>query len=286
MIVVLGASGRTGRCVARLVRRGPERVRLVTRRTLMAADDGDVETLHARMNDRDELRRALRGARAVYALLPDDLGAQHFHAERRAFVEALASALRAEAVEHVVALSSRAAALGEDAESGFGKELALFERRLSESVPALTLLRACYFQDNVVQAVAMATRDGVYLNCFPSTARVDTVAACDVAAVAARALLRQPRLEKEVVDVLGPSYSASEIATHLGEFVGRRLSVTTLAPEAAEALFRQWMSPEPARAMRRTLECVCAPIELQGSRCERGPTSLEQVLRATREVET
>ncbi|HET9929569.1 MAG TPA: NmrA family NAD(P)-binding protein [Polyangiaceae bacterium] len=284
MIVVLGASGRTGQVVARQVRAGSEAVRLVTRSAAIRADEPGVEVVRARLSDGEELRRAFAGARASYVLLPEELGAQEIHAERRRWVETLVSALRRAAVEHVVLLSSRAAALGETAESGFARELALLERRLFESVPAVTVLRASYFQDNVLQAVPTAARDGVYLNCLSETASVDMTAACDVGEVAARALLRQPRVEKEVVDVVGPAYSPVEVASALGDLVGRPVSVTFVPPDAREGLFQRWMSREAARALRETLDSVSASVALRGSRCERGATRLEQVLRAAREV--
>lgn len=284
MIVVLGASGRTGRVVAGALRGAGSRVRLVTRGSALRSEGTEVEVMQASLSNLDELAGAFDGARAVYALLPDDFRAERFQAERRAMAENLVRALERKAVGRVVLLSSRAAVLGEHAETGFAKELARLELRLFDAVPAVTVLRACYFQDNVAQAIAPA-RDGVYLNCLPSDRAIDMVAASDVARVAARALLQPSREGREIVDVTGPAYTPAEVAAVLGAFVGRPVSVVDTASAARAALFRQWMSEEAAEAMQQTLETLSAlEIPLVGSRRERCATPLEQVLNATRGV--
>src|SRR4051812_27076995 len=84
MNVVFGASGRTGRVVAaELEARARVAVRRVTR-SAAPRDQGVGEVVAARWTDDAELGAALKGARAVYAILPDDLRATAFRAERRA----------------------------------------------------------------------------------------------------------------------------------------------------------------------------------------------------------
>lgn len=283
MIVILGAFGRTGRAVAANLDRltaGP--LRLVARRPDRQRTVSGAEIAVAPLSDERALRCALRGARAVFALLPDDLHAHAFHAERRAMADTIASAIRQERIPRVVLLSSAAASLGEGAGNGLGSELAYLERLVCTTGAAVTVLRAAYFQENVVEAIPVAEGLGVYYHFAPSAdVPFSTVSACDVGAFAARALLAGPQSTHEVVDLVGPAYSSARIAEILGSTLGKRLAVVGVGPEEREPLFRQWMSPEAARAMVETLACTVSGRALpRGLRLERAPTQLEQVLGA------
>jgi uncharacterized protein YbjT (DUF2867 family) len=235
----------------------------------------------ARLDDKAELGAALTGADAVYAILPDDLQCERFHAQRRAMAEAMTRAIARERVPRVVLLSSAAAALGERAGNGFGADLAYFERLLLETGAKLTILRASYFQDNLAALLPSAAQDGVYPSFFDSRERpITTIAARDVGAFAARCLLEPAEREHEVVDLVGPSYSALDMARIVGETVGRALMVVDVPAAEREAAFGRWMSPEAARAMVETLDAIgsgrAAP---RGARSLQGATRLEQVLR-------
>lgn len=211
----------------------------------------------ADLTDGAAVERAFAGATAAYVILPDDMRAERFHADRREKADNIASAVRRAGVPRVVVVSSLAAALGERAEAGFGADLAYLERRLFETSASVTVLRAPYFQDNVVAALPFAARDGVYpsLFCEPSSS-VETVAAVDVGRVAARLLLETPRSHREIIDLAGPAYTAGEIAQHLEALVRRPVAVLALEGPAREAALRAWMSEEATRAMIATLDAL------------------------------
>jgi NAD(P)H dehydrogenase (quinone) len=280
MNVVFGAFGRTGRHVASSLERVGQPVRRVTR-SAPRAHAGEVAV--ARLTHEAELGAALRGARAVYAILPDDLRAARFRAERRAMAEALTRAIVRENVPRVVLLSSAVAALGERGQNGFGVELAYFERLLLETRANLTILRASYFQDNVAEMLPRAAQDGVYPNFFASRERlIPTIAASDVGAIAANCLLEEPTNAREIVDLSGPSYSPLDMARIAGETLGQPLTVLEVPAAAREEAFCQWMSPEAARAMVETIDCVgSARADAPGDRALRGATPLRQVLLAS-----
>ena len=63
-------------------------------------------------------------------------------------------------------LSAIAASLADG--NGPAKDLHYCERQLERYVKRLTLLRACYLQDNVVGAIQPAVRAGVYMNFLTS----------------------------------------------------------------------------------------------------------------------
>ena len=278
MIVVLGASGKTGRAVVEVIKHVSP-VRLVTRNA--TAQPSGLEVVRARLSDEVELGRALKGAQALYAILPDDFGAEAFHASRRAMAETMTRAIRREGVARVVLVSSAAAVLGEGG-NGFGADLAYFERLLSDTNAAVTILRASYFQDNVLMALAPAQQDGVYPNFFATRDRsLTTIAACDVGKIAAAALLEPSSARREIVDLLGPAYSAEQMSALLGEAIGRPLSIVDVPRDAQERTFRQWMTAGAAAAMVETIAALgSGQLVAAGDRRERGTTGLDQVLRA------
>jgi uncharacterized protein YbjT (DUF2867 family) len=231
--------------------------------------------------DEVELGRALKGARALYALLPDELAAPDFHARRRLMAENVARAIRREHISRVVLLSSSSASLGERGGNGLGADLAYFERIVLETKAWVSVLRASYFQDNVLELLPLAEHEGVYPNLMPSRETpVVTIAAQDVGAFAAAALLEPPRAASEIVDLIGPTYSPNRMALQLGEALGRPVSVVDVPAAGQEAMLQRNMSRDAARAMVETLACLASGrILLAGNRIERGQTRLEQVLR-------
>jgi NAD(P)H dehydrogenase (quinone) len=281
MIVVLGAFGRTGRAAAALLEsQGKRLVRRVTRSGARVASGREV--VRACLADEAELGRALRGADALYAILPDDLSAQAFRAERRAMVEAMTRAIAREGIGRVVLVSSVAAALGERGRNGLGADLAYFERLVQGATASVSILRASYFQDNLVQVLPSAARDGMFPSFFAAReAAIPTIAAEDVGKFAAQLLLEPASSETEVVDLVGPSYSPTEMAVVTGQVLGRALSLVDVPRTRQEQTFGQWMSAEAARAMSETFECLgSGRALLQGERTFCGQTRLEQVLRA------
>jgi uncharacterized protein YbjT (DUF2867 family) len=277
MIVILGASGKTGRVVVELVKR-VSAVRLVARNVIH--QPSGLEVARARLSDEVELARALKGAQALYAILPDDFRAEALHAERRVMAETMTRVIRREGVGRVVLVSSSAAVLGERGGNGFGADLAYLERLLSDTNAAVTILRPSYFQDNALMALPAAQHEGVYPNFFATrTSPITTIAARDVGKIAAAALLEPPRAHREIVDLVGPAYSAEQIAALLGQCIGRPLSLVDVPLMAQEQALRQYMTRDAARAMVETIECLSSGrIVLAGDRLERGATELGQVL--------
>ena len=279
MIVILGGFGKTAQAAVKQLRGSGEPVRLVSRSARQAPPPG-VELVQADLRDEVALERALRGARAVYALLPDDLAREDFRADRRQLVSTVARAIRSQGIPRIVLLSAVSAALGEDPSSGFGAELAHFERQLLDTPAAVSVLRASYFQDNVLQALPTSEHHGTFLNCWSSRdLPITTVAAADVGALAARTLLETPPGGRELIDLVGPAYTANEMAAALGVAIGRKLRVQDVPREQQLTLFGQWMSAEAAAAMVQTLAVLESErVRLNGHRREFGSTRLEQVL--------
>jgi uncharacterized protein YbjT (DUF2867 family) len=221
MFVIAGASGRTGRVVAETLLSQRRKVRLVARDATRVAplEARGAEAVRASLDDEHALGRALEGAAGFFTLLPDDPSLADFHADRRRMVDAIAAAVRRRGVAHVVFLSGAAALLPDG--NGPAKDLHYAEQALRAAAPQVSIVRASYFQDNVLAAAWPARHEGIYPSFFPSAdVALPTVATRDVGRLAAR-LLVEPPARSEIVDLAGPAYSAREMAQRLGDALGK-----------------------------------------------------------------
>jgi uncharacterized protein YbjT (DUF2867 family) len=281
MFVVAGASGRTGKVVAEtLLSQGkPVRVLLrdATKGKAWKARGADVAL--AALDDTRALTGALEGASGFYTLLPEDVAVTEFDALRRRTAEAVAFAVRRSGVPHVVLLSALAAGAG--AGSGLGEQLRHAEDALREAAARVTVLRACAFQENVCNVLAAARTQGVFPSFFAEDAAAPMVATRDVARLAAHALVEPPS-RSEIVDVIGPAYSARQQAVALGSALGKPLQVVVVPPAAhADTLSSVGLPRQMAEAVARMFAAAAAGrIRPQGDRVVLGETRLEDILPA------
>jgi uncharacterized protein YbjT (DUF2867 family) len=255
MFVVAGASGKTGREVARRLLAAGQPTRVIVRKQ---ADKQDfeargAEAVQLQLEDAEALRRALTGAQALYALLPEDLSAPDFHAQRRRISQSLTDAVRAAAVPNVVLLSAAVAAVTEPGHA-LAAELASTERGLAATGCKLSVLRASYFQENVLAALPLARSAGVFPSFFASADyELSTVATRDVAELAVRCL-REP--QPGYISVQGPRYRVRELAALLGAALGRALHVVDVPAQAQlPALMQAGLPDDYARALVALFAC-------------------------------
>jgi uncharacterized protein YbjT (DUF2867 family) len=151
--------------------------------------------------------------------------------EKRAFVDAIARAIDASKIPHVVFLSS----IGGQHEDGTGiiRTVGYAERRLAKTTAKLTVVRAAYFLENWASVLAPAAQGKLPTFLAPDLA-IPMVATADIGHVAATALLEGPPDGKiDVIELAGPrDYSSREIADALGKVLGKAVQVEA-APLAA-----------------------------------------------------
>jgi uncharacterized protein YbjT (DUF2867 family) len=278
--VVAGVTGRVGAVVAaELLVRG-HRVRGITRDqargAAWSAQGG--QAVVGSLGDAAFLTRALEGADGFFALLPEDPFAPDFHGTRRAMANALGAAVQASAVPHVVLLSAVAASL-EDG-NGPAKDLHYVEGVLRGAASRLSIIRACWFQENVGAVLAAATAAGIYPN-FMASADVPfpTIATRDVGAIAA-SLLLSPPADNEVIDLVGPAYSPRELASALGTSLGKLLHVVDVpAPARAGALVQAGLPQAFADDVAELYACFDAGrVRPEGNRALTATTTIQEVL--------
>jgi uncharacterized protein YbjT (DUF2867 family) len=280
MFVISGASGKTGGVVARALLGQKKPVRVLVRREESAATwrERGAEAAVLSLEDEDRLAAALAGASGFFAILPEDPGARDFDTERKRLAESIAHAVERSRVAHVVLLSSLPGGVAEG--SGPGKHLYDFEQRLRATASRITVLRAASFQENVLLSLAPATHQGIYPNFLPAAELpFPTVATCDVGRVAA-SLLLEPPPANEVVDLVGPTYSAKDFAEALGRALGKTLTVVDLPAEVhADVLTKAGLSPTFASSVAEMYAAIAAGrVKPQGDRTLSAATTLAEIL--------
>ncbi len=228
MIVVMGATGRTGRKIAARLLAAGCRVRALGRSEskLAALERAGAEVLTGDAADAAFLARAFHGAAAVYTLLPTDPRSADYRARQRREGEAIAQALGESGVRRVVALSS----LGAELAAGTGLIVGLHdqEQRLQRLAGVdLLLLRPVTFFESFRDALGPIARHGVHADAVAPDLPLPMVATRDIAAAAAAAALAVPDWRGVVVrELLGPRDLSYREATRL---LGQRLSLPDLA---------------------------------------------------------
>ena len=280
LYAVAGVTGRVGSVVAAELLAHGQRVRGITRDATRGAAwaTGDGEAAVGSLDDREFLTRTLDGAAGFFVLLPEDPFAADFHGGRRAMADAVVSAVRERDVPHVVVLSAVAASLAEG--NGPAKDLHYLERAVRKTPARVTIIRASWFQENVGAVVPAAREAGIYPNLMAAAdVAFPTVATRDVGRLAA-ALLLAPPPTSEIIDLVGPSYSARDFAAALGAALGKSLQVVDVpAPARVGALVQAGLPESFAEEVAELYRCVEAGrVRPEGDRMIAATTTFDHVV--------
>jgi uncharacterized protein YbjT (DUF2867 family) len=279
--VVAGATGRVGSVVAaELLARG-EPVTVIVRDEARALDwtTRGAEVAVGSLDDRAFVARVVQDATGFFTLLPENVAPDDFHGARRRMADAVAGGVQDGGVPHVVMLSAIAASLPDG--NGPAKDLHYCERQLATHAKQLTLLRACYFQDNVSGVIPAAVHAGIYPNFLASAdAPIPMIATRDIGHFAAHALLNPPQ-RIETIDLLGPSYTIRQVAEALGRALGADLAVVDIPPaRQSDALVEAGIPRPVADAVAEMFAAFNAGlINPQGDRCLIGATTIEETIK-------
>jgi uncharacterized protein YbjT (DUF2867 family) len=279
MLVVAGATGRTGGAAAESLLAAASPLRVIVREPAKAESwrMRGAEVAIAALDDREALARALAGAKGLYTLLPEPPIAQ-FNAQRRLMADAMGAAVAQAALPHVVFLSTTAAFLADG--NGPASDLHYAETVLRAAASKLTVIRASYLQENLLTALPAARNDGIYPNFLPSAdTPFPTVATVDIGRLAAQCLL-EPPAASEVIDLLGPAYSVRQMAAELGRALGRELGIVDI-PGAAHVptLLGAGLPRDYAEAVAEMFACLASGrVAPHGHRVLFAETRLDQTI--------
>ena len=223
MYVVLGASGHTGSVVANTLLDKGKRVRVVGRDSKKLAPfvSRGAEAAVADAGDAEALTRALTGAEGVYALIPPHLTSENYRRFQDQVSDAMAAAIEAAGVKHVVTLSS----VGADKPEKTGPVAGLhyMEERFADISEMNVLhLRAGYFMENILAQVGIIQGFGMMAGPLRADLALAMIATKDIGAAAADALLQLNFSGKQTRELLGPrEITYSEVARIVGTAIGR-----------------------------------------------------------------
>ncbi|MEV7508583.1 NmrA family NAD(P)-binding protein [Streptomyces sp. NPDC090085] len=225
MYVVMGANGKTGGAVARILldRELPVRVVLRPGRSGEEWKRLGAEAVHADVRDAEALTRAFAGARAAYVLNPPDYAADDMLASARAVAGAYATAIAASGTR-AVALSS----IGAQHAQGTGNIVTTHVLERALAPVGASFVRAGNFMTNWLPALP-AVREGVLPSFFtPLDRPVPHVAVADIATTVVRELERGDSRTVELA--AAADYSPDDVAAACAGALGR--------PVAAQAVER------------------------------------------------
>lgn len=225
MILVIGATGNTGREVALRLKAKGQAVRALSRNPAKAAGlaaEG-IEVVAGDLSDRMSLAKAMAAVEKVYlATSPDpDMAAQQ---------TAVVEVARATGVRHVVKLS----VLGASADSPvmIGRSHAQADEALKSSGLEWTLLQPSFFMQNLLGfAGSIAAAGAIYVPA--GDGRAAQVDARDIAAVAVESLSGEGHAGK-VHAITGPeAISFGDAAAAIGAAIGKGVNYVAVPPDAA-----------------------------------------------------
>jgi uncharacterized protein YbjT (DUF2867 family) len=198
MHVVVGATGNTGRVVADRLLRDGKKVRVIGRNpdSLQAFRARGAETFVGSVTNKGAMRSALKGATAVYTMVPPGgafnpqqplspvpASADHYEAVRESLVPAVADS----GATHVVNLSSIGAHLPE--KSVYLRDFHLWENALSRIRCVNVLhLRAGFFMEGLFDWIGQIIQTGTVTGFLNADLPLPLIAASDVGAAAADAI--------------------------------------------------------------------------------------------------
>ena len=282
MFVIAGASGHVGGTAAHTILAEYDAVKVIVRDRAKARayTNPMAEVAVGDLTDTPFLTGALAGADGFFVLLPTDLAATDVYGAQRATADAIAAAVAASGVPHVVLLSS----VGADLAVGNGpiKGLHYLEGKLRATGTTLSAIRAGYFQENIAQAIGPARAMGMFFNMSPSQDYpVPMVATRDIGRLVVKTLRHRPTAH-EIIDLHGPAYSVRQQAELLGAALGKSLTIVDVPPAGQVEAMMQGGLPRPAAEAYAEMYAGFASgaIGPRGDRLEHGTTPLDATIAA------
>ncbi|HET7009172.1 MAG TPA: NmrA family NAD(P)-binding protein [Anaerolineales bacterium] len=232
MILVTGASGKTGRAVVAALAKKGEAVRAIIRRpsqTETLTQLGASEVLVGDMRLPDDMRRAAARARAVYHICPN------VHPDEVEIGRTVISSAREAGVKRF-ALHSVLHPQAEPMPHHWNK--LRVEETLLESGLEFTILQPTAYMQNLLPGWTSIVHEGVLRNPYPVETRLSLVDLEDVAEAAAKVLTEAGHSGATYELVGTPPLSQAEVAAILTEALGRLVRAEAEPVEAWQARAR------------------------------------------------
>jgi len=276
MIVIVGATGNTGKVLAEKLLAAGEKIRVVGRsaqRLERLAAKG-AETFVGSAEDPAAMERAFAGATAVFAMIPSSVTVEDYRSYQEHISSSLAAAIEKAQVQYVVSLSS----VGADKSEKVGPVNGLhnLEQKLNRISAANVLhLRPGYFMENHFQYIGLIRTMRRMAGTLRGDLPISMIATRDIGAAAAEALRGRNFSGKSTRELLGPrDVSMEEAAQIIGRAIGQDRLAYSQVPgimvkmamrqagmaagtadlllEMFEAMNSGWMAPQEKRSAANT----------------------------------
>jgi uncharacterized protein YbjT (DUF2867 family) len=233
MFVVTGATGHTGKVVAKALLTNGEKVRVIGRNAdrLKEFVGAGAEPFTADLRDGASVAKAFVGAKAAFVMIPPNLSSLDVLGFQKRVADAIASGLRSSGVTYAVVLSS----IGADKADKTGPVVGLhyLEERLN-AIDALNVLhlRAGYFMENTLPQAGIIRTAGMAVGPLRADLKLPMIATRDIGAAAADALLSLNFRQKQTHELLGQrDVTYEEVAKIIGKAIGKPDLRYTQAPD-------------------------------------------------------
>lgn len=226
MILVTGASGKTGRATIQALAAKNVETRAMVRREAQAAElitlDA-TETVVADLTNPADLDRAFAGIAQIYLICPN------MHPNETGIAKGVIAAAKIARVQRIV-YHSVLHPQTEKMPHHWNK--LRVEEILFESGIAHTILQPAAYMQNVLAAWPAIVDEGIYRVPYAPTTRLGMVDLNDVAEAAANVLLDE-RLTCAIYELCGPQIlDQNQIAEKIGQHVGRPVVAASIEHEA------------------------------------------------------
>lgn len=284
MYAIAGVTGHTGSVAADTLLAQGKPVRVIVRDAAKGASWArkGAEVAVASLDDVAALTAALTGVAGAFVLLPPQasITSPTPLENNRKVAAAIAAAVRAARLPHVVLLSS----VGAQHETGTGPIQALHraERELAATGAAVTAVRAAYFQENWGAALG-ALAQGVLPTFIPAGFRYPQVATRDIGRTAAAALVEGAAPGLHVIELAGPrDYTGHDVAAALATVAGKPVTAQDAPLDAVVPTFTGFGVSQAAAELYREMFAAIASghVTWQGgaARQVRGTVDIAETL--------
>ena len=222
MILITGASGKTGRAITRALNGTGESIRALVHHaayipTLDTAGAGEV--MVGDLESRSDLEKACRGVRAVYHICPN------MHPRELEIAQAMLAASRQAGIERFVFHSVFHPQI--EAMPHHWNKMRAEELIFTSGLP-FTVLQPCAYMQNVLGYWGQITSQGIYPVPYSVDARLSVVDLEDVAEVAAKVLVEKGHTGA-IYELCGPeALSQVEVADRLSRELRKEVRAVAL----------------------------------------------------------
>ncbi len=223
MIVVTGATGRTGRAATEALLAKGKKVRVVGRNAKRLAPlvELGAEPFVGNVEDVDSMTQAFKDASAVYLVLPEDISQQDLRAHQERVSDSYAAAITNAQVRFVVTLSS----IGARHAKNTGPIIGLHnqEEKINRVAGLNVLhLRAAYFMENLFMSIAPLRATGTLPGGLRAEVPMPWIATRDIGTYAATRLAARDFSGRAVQELHGQrDISMKEAASIVGNAIGK-----------------------------------------------------------------